>query len=399
VAIASLADGRSTLRLPLDSLDTRSSISAYRQLGVSIEIDDEVWVIDGTGGRVRLPDDVIDVGNSGTTLRMALGSAALIQTGLAILTGDAQIRARPAGPLAQSLTDLGADVRSTRGDGRAPFVVGGKLRGGKTSIDAVTSQYLSSLLINAPLADGDSEIVVTRLNEAPYVWMTLDWLDREKIKYSHNELREFRVEGSQSYRPFDRTVPGDFSSATFFLAAGALPGNDVSCLGLDMDDTQGDKAVVDYLVQMGADVEVSSERIRVRGAELRGADLDLNATPDALPMLAVLGCFAAGQTRLYNVPQARLKETDRLASMAAELKRMGGDVEELPDGLLVRESPLRGAEADGRSDHRIVMSLAVAGSAATGQTTIATAQAAGVTFPTFADCMRSIGAEVAEIDD
>jgi 3-phosphoshikimate 1-carboxyvinyltransferase len=394
VAIASLAEGDSTIRVPLDSNDTRAAVEAYRALGAEIELRPGEWTVRGTGGALRTPENVIDVRNSGVTLRTVMGSCALLREGMAVLTGDEQIRRRPAGPLAASLNDLGARVRSTRDTGTAPFVVQGRLRGGETSIEAVTSQYLSALLVNCPLADGDSVIRVPLLNEAPYVEITLDWMRRQGIELEQDDLREFRIPGGQQYRPVDRAIPADFSSATFFLGAGALGENDVVLRGLEMADTQGDKAVVDFVRQMGAEVSVSEDGIRVRAKGLVGCELDLNATPDALPMLAVLGCFARGTTRLVNVPQARVKETDRIAVMAQELGKLGARVEELPDGIVVHESKLKGAEVEGHGDHRVVMALAVAGCSVSGRTVVRGAEAAAVTYPEFRDHMAAIGANI-----
>lgn len=397
VAIASLAEGASRIARPLISADARAVVQTYRALGATIDDSrDEVWHITGFAGEPRVPDNVIDVGNSGTTLRLAIGSAALLRQGMAVFTGDAQIRRRPIGPLLEALRNLGARADTTRGNGCAPAVVGGTLKGGSTAIEAVTSQYLSSLLVNCPLAEGDTTINVTLLNEAPYVLLTLHWLDRCGIRYERDGLKHFRIPGGQRYGPIDGHVPADFSSATFFLAAGALGDNDVLLRGLDMDDPQGDKQVIDYLRQMGADVQVGPEGIRVRGGRgLRGCKLDLNDTPDALPMLAALACFAQGTTRLVNVPQARLKETDRIAVMAGELAKLGAKVEELPDGLVIHESKLRGGHVSGHDDHRVVMALAVIATAIDSPTTIDTAEAMNVTFPTFTDCLTALGGQAA----
>ncbi len=399
VAISALAGGKSVIREPLLSADTRATVDAYSALGATIEQIPGLWRIQGTGGEIRAPSGPIDVGNSGTTLRIAMGSCALLRSGKAVLTGDEQIQRRPAGPLAQSLTDLGANAVSQRGDGCAPFEIAGTLRGGETSIEAVTSQYLSSLLMCTPLAEGDSTIHVPLLNERPYVGITLDWLARQGIRIEHNDdLSEFRVPGGQSYARVDRRIPGDFSSATFFLCAGALPGNDIVCRGLDYSDTQGDKAVVEYLREMGAEVTVEKDEIRVKAAALSGCELDLNATPDALPAMAAIGCFARGETRLVNVPQARMKETDRIAVMRAELEKLGADVEELEDGLIVRESALHGALVDGHGDHRVVMALAIAGTHIEGETTIEGAEAMDITYPGFADALARLGGSVACLD-
>ena len=391
VAVAALAEGESLIRRPLESRDAEACLAAYRAFGAELELTPELWRVQGLHGELCAPENVIDVGNSGTSLRIAMGSAALLRSGLAVLTGDQQIRQRPGGPLADALTQLGAQVRSTHGNGCAPFVVEGRLRGGQIAIEAVTSQYLSSLLLAAPLADGSTEIEVTLLNEAPYVAMTLDWLERTGIVLEHDGLRWFHIPGGQQYTAFDRLIPGDFSSATFFLAAGALEGNDIVSRGLDLADVQGDKAVLDYLRAMGAEVTEEADGIRVRAKALKGVELDLNATPDALPMMAVLGCFAQGTTRLRNVAQARLKETDRIAVMRQELTRLGAQVEELDDGLVIHQSRLHGGDVDGQDDHRVVMALAVGATGIAEPVRIRGYEAVSVTYPGFAEELRRLG--------
>ena len=399
IAIGSLAAGESRILGPLESNDTHAAVRVYRELGADIETHTGSWSIRGNGGELNPPPDVLDVENSGTTLMFALGSCALLKKGTAVLTGDAQTRSRPADPLLSSLNDLGACAFSTRDNGRAPFVVRGRLRGGSTSIEAHSSQYLSSLLLSVPLGEGDTLIRVPLLNEQPYVRMTMNWMRRQGVSFEQEGLREFHVPGGQVFRPFAEKMGGDFSSATFFLAAGAMEGNEVTCRNLDLADPQGDKAVIDYLRLMGARVEADEHGVRVRAQELRGADLDLNNTPDALPMMAVLSCFARGVTRLFHVPQARIKETDRIAVMAKELKKMGAKIEEMPDGLLIEESPLQGTRVHGHGDHRVVMALTVAGLAAAGETTVDTAEAVAVTFPQFTECMARLGASIQVQDE
>jgi 3-phosphoshikimate 1-carboxyvinyltransferase len=397
VIIAALAPGKSTIIDPLDSADTRSALDAARAFGAAVETGKD-WCITGAGKKPKIPEDVIDVKNSGTTLRLGLGIAALCD-GATVFTGDFQIRRRPVQPLLDAYRMLGADGFTTRGNGCAPVVMRGPMRGGRTEIKAVTSQYLSSLLIATPLAVTDTEISVPLLNEAPYAEMTLAWLDTQGIRYEREGLKLFRMRGGQSYTPFERRIAGDFSSATFFLCAAATTGSPILLRGLDMGDVQGDKAVVGMLQAMGADIETLPGGVKIRGRGLRGADLDLNSTPDALPAFAVAACFAEGETRLLNVPQARLKETDRIAVMAAELKKMGADVMELEDGLVIQGRALRGARVSGHHDHRVVMALAVAGLAARGTTTIDTAEAMGVTFPDFVEKMTRCGAKMKLVQD
>jgi len=276
----------------------------------------------------------------------------------------------------------------------APVEVEGRLRGGKVSIECKTSQYLSSLLAATPLADSDTEIDVTLLNEPDYVRMTLDWLDGQGIRYESKGLKWFRVFGGQSYKAFERAIPADFSSATFFLCAAALLGCELTLEGLDFTDSQPDKAVAGYLGQMGAKVSIDGTTVRIKGGSLNGIEIDMNKTPDALPAMAVTAAFADGVTRFVNVPQARMKETDRIACMAQELAKVGIRTEELPDGLVVYGGKPRAVTVDGRSDHRIVMAMAICGLATEGQTTIETAEAMSVTFPTFVELMQSLGADI-----
>jgi 3-phosphoshikimate 1-carboxyvinyltransferase len=396
LTIAALAQGRSVIRNPLVSSDALSAAKCYAMLGASINTDDpSQWQVTGTGGQIQCPDEIIDVGNSGTTLRIALGSAALADPGASCsFTGDHQIQSRPVGPLMEALTNLGAKCSSRNNNGKPPVVVQGGLQGGHTPLEAPTSQYLSSLLMCTPLAPTDTEIDVTLLNEPGYVQITLDWLDRQGIIYQNDQLRHFVVKGNQQYRPFDLPVPADFSSATFFLCAAALVGGNVTLQGLDFSDSQPDKAVVDYLRTMGADITIGDHGVTICGSELQGAELDMNQTPDALPAMAVTGALAQGTTKLVNVPQARNKETDRIRCMAEELGKLGAKVEELPDGLVIQHSTLKPARLDGRHDHRIVMALSLAALALNEPCSIHTAEAINVTFPNYVDLMTSLGADM-----
>lgn len=393
VALASLADGDSRIRQPLAAADTMAAVNAYRFLGSDISQADE-WLVRGVSGKPRVPDNVIDVANSGTSLYIALGSAALVD-GASVFTGDDQIRRRPAGPLVEALNKLGARVESTRGNDMAPIIVRGPMRGGEIALDSSkTSQYLTSLLINCPLASGDTRVKALNLVERPYIDMTLRWVRELGVEIREVSTDEFEIPGSQRYKAFNKAVPADFSSATFFMCAAAITGCELTLAGLDMADTQGDKAVIDMLQRMGAKIEDTAEGLVVSAQRLKGTELDLSNTPDALPALAVTACFAEGETRLVNVAQARLKETDRIAVMREELGKIGGDVEELPDGLIIRGSRLHAASVHGHYDHRVIMALAVAGLAIEGQTTIDNAEALNVTFPTFVELMQSVGASI-----
>ena len=284
---------------------------------------------------------------------------------------------------------------STRNNGLPPVVVKGRLKGGKTRLSGIISQYVSSLLIHCPLIERDSEFEVYDVHEKPYVQITMKWLDRQGIRYeASDDLSRFKIFGGQSYHGQDVTIPGDFSSATFFLMAGVLCDADITLLGLDMNDVQGDKKVVTCLQEMGAPIRLENGGVRVRQGALQGIEIDMADIPDALPAMAVVGCFARGKTVLRNVANARLKETDRISVMAVELGRLGARVEELPDGMIIHESRLKGCPVRGYGDHRVVMSLSVAGLAIPGRTEVDTAEAVEVTVPNFLQLIQGLGGKM-----
>jgi len=391
ILITSLGPGGSIKR-PLLSADTRATISASQAFGAEIDIDEDVK-IKGVADRPRTPEDVIDVLNSGTTLRFCSAVAALTEG--AVLTGDASIRSRPNGPLLSSLSDLGAQAFSIRNNGKAPLVVRGRMKGGTARLDgSVSSQFLSALLISAPLAEEETRIVIQgELKSRPYAEMTLDMLAEAGIRIEPGE-QEFLVPGNQSFGLKGYTIPGDFSSASYPMAAAAVTGSEVTVKGV-LPSRQGDSAIIDILRRMGAEVSWDREKgdLRVRGGELQAVDVDAGRTPDLVPTIAVLGALARGKTTVFNAEHVRHKETDRLHAMAVELSRMGADIKERPDGLEITGGVLHGAKVHGHHDHRIVMALAVAGLVA-GDTEIDTAESVDVSYPGFFAQMKGLGAEV-----
>ncbi|MBM4312017.1 MAG: 3-phosphoshikimate 1-carboxyvinyltransferase [Deltaproteobacteria bacterium] len=397
VLIAALADGTSVLHRPLVSEDTQAAIDACRALGARIVQSDDRIEITGFGPHPVQPITTLDMLNSGTSTNLMLGVLAALGM-QANITGDASLQSRPVQALTDALQKLGCSVIFHARPGCPPLSVRGRMRGGSVVLDASkSSQYVSSLVIACPLAQRETEIIVENPSELPYIDMTLAWLDEQGISYTREGYTRFVVPGNQRYRAFEKTIPADWSSAAFPLCAAALTDSDVYLDGLDLQDVQGDKAIVDYLRQMGTDISETPEGLRVRGRSLKGCRLDINATPDALPALAVMGCFADGQTILENVAQARVKETDRIAVMARELQKMGARVTELPDGLVIDASPLQGTAVNGHHDHRVVMALAIAGLRASGTTTIDTAEAVAVTYPSFVPSMQQLGARIETI--
>ncbi|HBC87201.1 MAG TPA: 3-phosphoshikimate 1-carboxyvinyltransferase [Lentisphaeria bacterium] len=392
VAIGAMADGISKIHRPLVSGDTLSSLNASAAFGAKIEKKENLWTIKGVSGKPKIKSGVIDVGNSGTSLRIFTGLASISAT-RADFDGDESLRTRHMVPVLSALAMLGA--KTTSKDGKCPLSVQGPIKGGKAKVEGKSSQFVTAILLAVPLIEGDTELTVFNLNEKPYVELTLDWLNKQKIKFEHTEdLLKFKIRGGQAYKPFEMTIPADFSTATFPLVAAAITGGEVVIRNLDFNDRQGDKEVFKYLEKMGMDIKRSFDKTVVKcTGKLKGAELDLNSTPDALPALAVAGCFAEGTTKLLNVPQARIKETDRIASMTCELRKMGADVEELPDGMIIKGSKLHGAEVESYNDHRIAMALAIAGLNAEGTTIVKNAESAAVTYPDFISDFKNLGAK------
>jgi len=416
--LASLADGESIIRNPLLDGDGASALKACQALGAIVdgpvaasvsgsraaERAGTIIRLKGTNSALVDGNVSIDVGNSGTTLTLVSGIAAL-RRGITRFDGDASIRRRPVKSLLDALFALGASTSCNPG-GVCPCTVAGTLRGGMTTVDGSNSQFTSSLLIASALGRGDAIILPEHLREQPYVRMTLAWM-RELGAVVHDDFPiRFHVPGGQRYQAFDKTVPGDWSSAAFALCAGALTGT-VTVTGLYPDDAQGDKAILDVLRQMGSRVDWARQdtggkdgteggcrNVTVSKTALRGVCVNLSDTPDLLPILAVVATQAEGETILYGCAHARSKETDRIAVMAKELALLGADIEATADGLRVRRSQLRGAMVHSHADHRVAMALSVAGLVAADETIIADVGCASITYPGFYRMLERIGAKV-----
>src|SRR5271157_372915 len=385
----------SKIERPLLSADTLATVDACRALGAEISVkDDEVEIV-GVIGKPRVPDNVINAANSGTTLRLCMSMAALAD-GATVFTGDASLRKRPNKPLIKALNDLGAICYSTRDNGLAPIVVHGLMKGGNISIDGgVSSQFISSLLISCPFAGKDTTITIAgELKSRPYIEVTLEMMEKAGGQVA-TDFKEFHVSSDQEYDLRSYRIPGDFSSASYMLAAGALAGK-VTVNNL-FESRQGDAAIMEHLLDMGANVYWDMEKgtVTVEKAELHGIEIDAGATPDLVPTLAVLGACASGTTHIVNAAHVRFKETDRLHAMAKELTKMGVDIAEEPDGLIINGGKqLKGAEVDGYDDHRIVMALATAGLMASGTTVISTAESVDISYPGFFKDLKRLGAKV-----
>ncbi|MBE6362309.1 MAG: 3-phosphoshikimate 1-carboxyvinyltransferase [Lentisphaerae bacterium] len=392
VVAALQSSGKCILRAPLDSEDTRSALEAAKLFGADVAEFPDRWEIGGMNGKLSAPARVVNMNNSGTGLRM-LTSLAAMQDFPVTFDGDDSLRTRLMTGLFGALEELGAKIQSS--NGHCPFTVCGPLTGGKAKVDGKSSQFLTSLLFALPAAKADSTLVLDYLNEQPYAEISARWLTELGIKFSKQpDNLKWDIPGNQKFPAFDRVIPADFSTACFALAAGALCGGKVDILNLDFNDAQGDKKVFDFYAQMGCEIIREAGKCTVSGGKnLHGVTLDLNSTPDALPVISATAALIPGETRLLNVAQARNKETDRIAAMTEELRKMGADIDELSDGMIIRGGSLHAAKVDSRNDHRIAMALAIAGMCLDGETVIDHAEGIPVSYPGFVTDFKALGAD------
>ena len=395
LVLAALGDG-CTLRGALRGDDTEVMIDCLRRLGWVVDVDwpAERVAVRRPAGAGLVPADAADlfVGNSGTTVRFV---AALLALGRGVyrLDGVPRMRQRPIEDLLAALRQLGADAASDAGTGCPPATIrAGGWPGGRVRVRAeASSQFLSGLLLAAPFGSGETVIEVDGvLVSEPYVAMTLRMLDRFGLAAVEEEPGVYRVPGGQRSHLAAYEVEPDASSASYFLAAAAVTGGRMTVAGLGRGDVlQGDVRFADVLGEMGCRVERCDGGLTVHGRPLRGIDADMNDISDTVMTLGAVACFAAGPTTIRNVAHVRHKETDRLAALATELRRLGAGVEEFADGLRIEPRPLRGAAVATYDDHRMAMSLAVVGLRVPG-VVVENPACVAKTYPGFWDDWRKL---------
>ena len=360
--LAALAKGETHLTNLLDSDDIRHMLNALKALGVDYRISDcktECWV-QGLGRPFQVAESLdLFLGNAGTAMR-PLCAALTLGEGDVILGGEPRMEERPILHLVDALQALGADVNYLKNDGYPPVRIKGTgLKGGKVSIDgSISSQFLTALLMAAPLAKSDLDIEISgELVSKPYIDITLHLMAQFGIQIEHDDYQVFHVKAGQTYQsPGDLLVEGDASSASYFLAAAAIKGGEIKVTGIGKNSIQGDVQFADALEAMGAEIEWGDDYIISRQGELKAVDMDFNHIPDAAMTIATAALFAKGVTRINNVYNWRVKETDRLAAMATELRKVGAEVEEGDDYIQITPpSQLKHAAIDTYNDHRMAM--------------------------------------------
>ncbi len=364
--LSALSRGVTQVYNLLESDDTSRMIDSLQRLGVGLELsrNNTVCRVQGLGGPFPPQQTELFLGNSGTTMR-SICAALCLGEGEFTLTGEPRMYERPIEDLVDALRPMGADIEYLARDGYPPLRIHARgIPGGSVSVRGnVSSQYLTAILLSAPLARRDMVIeVVGDLVSKPYIDMTVAVMRRFGATVEADGYRQFRVAVGQGYQsPGSALVEGDASSATYFLAAAAIKGGAVRVQGVGLSSVQGDVRLADVLEQMGAPVRRGEDWIEVGRGDLRGVDLDLNHIPDAAMTVATAALFAEGQTTIRNVGNWRVKETDRLAAMAAELRKVGAQVEEGSDYLRITPPErISSAAIDTYNDHRMAMSFSLA---------------------------------------
>ena len=387
---AALSGGVSAIVNPLRSDDTDAAMTVLRQIGARISVEDILWRV--SGGGFHAPDTDLYCAESAATLRFMCAISSLVP-GRCRLTAGPSLSRRPVQPLITALRQLGVKVSC---DGESPPVTveGGGLDGGVTELPGdISSQFISALLLVAPLAEKSVTIHLTTMPESrSYILMTLECMERFGITVGYSgDMMEYEVT-CQEYQPVDYRMEGDWSSASYLLALGALSGA-VTVTNLNPSSLQGDRVLLDFLRKMGAEVEVKSDCVTVKKQKLQAIRADLTDCIDLLPTMAVLAVVADGTSEFTGIRRARLKESDRIAAVREGLERAGVKVIEEPDRLVIAGSMPGRATIDSHGDHRIAMAFSLMG-AASGCITIDGAECVTKTYPEFWDVLKSIGVEV-----
>lgn len=393
IFLASLTGKNSTVENVLFSADTKATIEACKKFGADIEIENSSIVVKnpikiGT----KVPE--INTENSGTTMRIASGIASLFSEEIA-LTGDSSLQKRPMQPLLDALTSIGAQCSST--DGKPPIKIKGKVTGGEVKIPGnFSSQFISALLISAPLTERGINLTIEgNLVSKPYLDATISTMRKfGVIVQTLIPYKRYNIT-PQIYKECTFAVPIDFSSLALLLSANVLNGENITIKGNMGNLPQGDEVFIDFLEQLGVQITMDDEQIQIKIPEkLNGGKFDLSNSPDLLPPLAILALKSSNPIEIFNVKHARLKETDRIAIVSRELAKLGINIQEKEDGLILEASEnISGADLNSEEDHRLFMAFCIAGMYV-GNCTVTDPESVKISYPNFVEEMNRMGADI-----
>lgn len=391
IFLASLAKGESKIENVLYSADTRATIDACKKFGAKINEKENNLIINSDS---KIHATIIDAANSGTTIRIATAIATL-DSGKTTLSGDSSLNQRPMKPLLDALESIGAKCSSN--NGKPPVEVSGIIKGGQVSIPGnISSQFISALMISAPLTQNGINLKIEgELVSKPYLDATITIMKKFGVGVKTEIPYKKYTIAKQAYKPTRITIPSDFSSLALLLSSSVLIGNDLQIKAKMSDLPQGDEYFIDILKKLGVQVNITSDSITVKSIEkINGGRFDLANTPDLLPPLCILALKTKNPIEIFNVKHARYKETDRIAILARELKKLGIKVDEKEDGMILyAPDKLKGANLNSENDHRLFMAFCIAGMYV-GDCTVSDSESVNVSYPNFIVDMNSIGGRV-----
>ncbi|MFP4546560.1 MAG: 3-phosphoshikimate 1-carboxyvinyltransferase [Fidelibacterota bacterium] len=395
--LAALADGESTVVNVPDNNDIRHAIDALQNFGIDIQQSRNTLKIQGTGGKIHPKADVINVGESGTLMRFITAVSALSKTKVTI-TGSKRITERPVDHLVDALGQVGVKCESP--SGCPPVTIqGGKIDGGKINVQGnISSQFISGLLLVAPFAERDLKIVLTsELVSVKYVDMTIKMMEEFGVTVERKGYKEFFIADGQKYKARKYIIPGDWSSASYFLAAAAVLQDKIEIINMDLKSTQGEAKFYEVLEKMGCQVELGQNSVKlISNQQLKGVDVDMGNMPDVAQTLTAIAPFADGITTIRNIEHLRYKECDRVEETANELRKIGGKASTTKDSITIEPSDLTGGQVETHNDHRMAMSFALCGLKAEN-VVINNPEVSAKSFPIYWDKLHEIGVEIEEV--
>ena len=388
IAGAFLAEGQSVIRYKTLSEDARAGLNLIKLLGAIVEKDDNVIKI--TGG-FNNPNSELLIGESGLGLRMFTPILAL-KKDIFIITGKGSLLNRPVDFIVKTLIDFGIDTQSN--NGKLPLSIKGPYKKTRVNVDGeFSSQLLTGLLMALPLAETNSELLVTNLKSKPYIDLTIQTLNKFGIEINHDNYELFKIPANQKYKPINITTEGDWSGAAFLVVAGAIAGK-IRITDIDLNSAQGDKAIVEVVEKAGAKVERFGNSLLIIKKELKAFEYDATHTPDLFPPLVALAMNCKGRSIIHGVNRLIHKESNRALTLKKEFEKIGAKITLEGDKMLIEGSKITGAKVSSHNDHRIAMALAVAGLQAEGEMLIQDSEAVGKSWPEFFDDIRKIGGKV-----
>ncbi|HWQ65419.1 MAG TPA: 3-phosphoshikimate 1-carboxyvinyltransferase [Methanospirillum sp.] len=400
--IAALADGISHITGQLDADDTRITARALAQLGVKIVWQQDLITVYGTGGRLHEPGCPINIGDSGTTMRL-LTAVCLLADGPVLLTGSDRMQERPIGPLVDALNQAGADISYTGMKGCPPLLISGSLPGGLISIDgSVSSQFISSLLIASPYAQSAVQIQLTgQIVSEPYIRITTEIMELFGVKTENPKPGRYHMSAHSRYHPSEYIVEGDYSSASYWFALAAVTGGTITIDGLNPESMQGDRRFLEILAQMGCTIRweisdlsrscnVGTSSVTIsRNGPIQGIKVDMSDCPDVVQTLAMVAAIAITPSRIMGIHHLREKESDRISAIVDGLNQLGGRAESSYDEIQIYPAPLHGGIIQPKRDHRTAMSFAILGTVI-GGVTILDAGCVTKSYPEFWEVFKEV---------